>query len=52
MLLSIADKLYIIELTVGFEKTLETNACRKELKYRSLAADLSSVVRILPHNVY
>ena len=42
MLLSTADKLYIIELTVGFETNLAKNARRKELKYRSLVTDLSN----------
>jgi len=42
MILSTADKLYIIELTVGFETNLANNARRKELKYRSLVTDLSN----------
>ena len=43
MLLSTADnRLYIIELTVGFETNLNNNTRRKELKYRSLLTDLSS----------
>jgi len=42
MLLSTADKLYVIELTVGFETNLAKNARRKELKYRSLVTDLSN----------
>ena len=42
VLLSTADNiLYIIELTVGFETNLNNNANRKELKYRSLRADLA-----------
>ena len=42
MILSTVDKLYIIELTVGFETNLANNARRKELKYRSLVTDLSN----------
>ena len=42
MLLSTADKLYIIELIVGFETNLANNAGRKEFKYRSLVTDLSN----------
>ena len=42
MLLSIADKLCIIELTIGFETKLVNNDCHKELAYRSLVADLSN----------
>ena len=43
MLLSTADnRLYIIELTVGFETNLNNNTRRKELKYHSLLTDLSS----------
>ena len=43
MLLSTADnRLYIIELTVGFETNLSNNTRRKELKYRSLLTDLSN----------
>ena len=42
VLLSTADNiLYIIELTVGFETNLNNNTNRKELKYRSLRADLA-----------
>ena len=41
-LLSTADNiLYIIELTVGFETNLNNNPNRKNLKYRSLRADLA-----------
>ena len=41
MLLSTIDnRLYIIELTVGFETNLANNAHRKELKYHSLLTDL------------
>ena len=42
MLFSTADKLKNIELTVGFESSLTSNARRKELKYRSLVTDLSN----------
>ena len=43
MLLSTVDnRLYIIELTVGFETNLSNNTRRKELKYLSLLTDLSS----------
>ena len=42
MLLSTADKLYIIELTVGFATNLANNARRKELKYRALVTDLTN----------
>ena len=42
MLLSIADNLYIIELTVGFETNLAKSARRRELKDRSLVTDLSN----------
>ena len=42
MLLSTADKLYIIELIVGFETNLANNARRKELKYHSHVTDLSN----------
>ena len=42
MLLSTTDKLYIIDLTVGFEINLTNNAGRKELKYCSLVTDLSN----------
>ena len=34
--------LYIIELTVGFETTLNNNARHKELKYRPLLTDLAN----------
>ena len=41
IILSITDNiLYIIELTVGFEKNLNNNANRKEFRYRPLRADL------------
>ena len=42
MLLSTANKLYIIELTAGFETNQTNNARRKELKYRSLVSDISN----------
>ena len=42
MLPSTANKLYIIELTVGFETNLANNAHRKEFKCRSLITDLSN----------
>ena len=42
MLFSTAGKLYIIEVTVGFETNLANNAHRKELKYRSLVTDLGN----------
>ena len=42
MILSTTDKLYIIELTVGFETNLANNARRKDLKYCSLVTDLSN----------
>ena len=43
MLLSIGKiRLYIIELTVGFETNLNTNAERKHKKYHQLTRDLSS----------
>ena len=43
MLLSTVDnRLYIIELTVGFETNLANNAHRKELKYHSLVTDLAN----------
>ena len=43
MLLATAEKrLYIIELTVGFERNLNNNARRKEIKYRPLLTDLGN----------
>ena len=43
MLLSTVDnRLYIIELTVGFETNIADNAHRKELKYHSLVTDLAN----------
>ena len=42
MILSTADKLYIIKLTVGFETNPANNARHKELQYRSLVTDLSN----------
>ena len=42
MILSTADKLYIIELTVGLDTNLAGNARRKELKYHSLVTDLTN----------
>ena len=43
MLLSTVDnRLYIIELTVGFETNLANNAHRKEFKYHSLVTDLAN----------
>ena len=42
MLLSACETFYIIELTVGFETSLNINVERKHEKCRQLARDLSS----------
>ena len=42
LLSTVDNRLYVIELTVGFEINLANNAHRKELKYHSLITDLAN----------
>ena len=44
LILDMTDKkIYILELTVGFETNLEVNAERKRAKYQSLVENLKSI---------